>query len=614
MDRNNIIGFALIAGILVLYSMYNMKQVKEKRQQQLEQFAADSANIQERPTYIDTVPGTATEGGIETGAVLATDSAQTATITADEFGSFSSAAAGDEKLITLENDQLKITFSSKGADMKSVEVKGYMTFDSLPLVLFDEGDNASNLHFFIANNRSINTKDLFFTAQESAGEVVFRAAVDANKYLEKRYAFNKEKKYLVDYDLKLVGLNDVLAPGTSFINLEVKRSLRKLEHSKKSEDSHTTAFYKYKNEDASSLSPTEAAQERLTAFEWISFKQQFFNTTLISKEGFSSGTLKTTLLTDEPQYLKTMEASFILPFNGSATQNYNMQYYLGPNHYQTLKSLDIGLDEIVMVTGFMSWVSAVNKYLVIPVFNWLEGFNLNYGIIILILTLLIKIILSPLTYKSFKSMAMMKVLQPELTELKEKYKDDQQKFATEQWKLFQSAGVSPLGGCLPQLLQFPILIAMYYFFPASIELRQESFLWANDLSTYDSILNLPFEIPFYGDHVSLFTLLMTITSVLYAVTQPQMNTGQPGMKYLPYIFPIMLLPVFNSFPAALTYYYFLQNVLGYAQQWATKKFIINEDALHKKIQENKKKPVKKNMWQMRLEEVAKQQREKQKKK
>lgn len=613
MDRNNIIGFALIAGILVLYSMYNMKQAKEKRKHQLEQMAADSANFQPKATYLDTVPGSSTEGGSEVGAVLSDDSAKTAAKATADFGPFSAASSGEEKLVVLENDQLKITFSSKGADMKSVEVKGYMTFDSLPLILFDEGDNSTNLHFFINNNRDINTRDMFFTVDESPGQVVFRLPVEGGKFLEKRYAFNKDKKYLLDYDLKLVGMNEVMAPNTSFLNLEVKRHLRKLEHSKKSEDSHTSAFYRYKNEKASSLSPTAAGQERLTAFEWISFKQQFFNTTLISKDGFSSGTLKTELMT-EPDYLKTMEASFILPFNGSADQTYNMHYYLGPNHYQTLKSLDIELEDIVMVTGFMSWVSVVSKYVIIPVFNWLDGFHINYGIIIFILTLLIKIILFPLSYKSFKSMAMMKVLQPELAELKEKYKDDQSKFATEQWKLFQSAGVSPLGGCLPQLLQFPILIAMYYFFPTSIELRQEHFLWANDLSTYDSILNLPFTIPFYGDHVSLFTLLMTASSVIYAVTQPQMNTGQPGMKYMPYIFPIMLLPVFNGFPAALTYYYFLQNILGYVQQWATKKFIINEAELHKKIQENKKKPVKKNMWQMRLEEVAKQQREKQKKK
>ena len=208
----------------------------------------------------------------------------------------------------------------------------------------------------------------------------------------------------------------------------------------------------------------------------------------------------------------------------------------------------------------------------------------------------------------------MKLLQPELNELKEKYKDDQQKFATEQWKLYQQAGASPLGGCLPQLLQFPILIAMYYFFPTSIELRQESFLWANDLSTYDSIAQLPFTVPFYGDHVSLFTILMAISSILYATTQPQMTTGPASMKYMPYILPVMLLGIFNSLPAALTYYYFLYNITSWLQQWITKKFIIDEDALHRKMQENKKKPVKKSAWTQRLEQMAKQQREMQKQK
>jgi YidC/Oxa1 family membrane protein insertase len=212
----------------------------------------------------------------------------------------------------------------------------------------------------------------------------------------------------------------------------------------------------------------------------------------------------------------------------------------------------------------------------------------------------------------------MKALKPEIDALKEKYADDQQKFGTEQWKLYQQAGVNPLGGCLPMLLQMPILIAMYYFFPASIELRQEAFLWAHDLSTYDSIFNLPFNIPFYGDHVSLFTLLMTITSILYAVTNNQMmgsaSPGMEAMKYMPYIFPIMLMGIFNSFPAALTYYYFLQNIISYGQQWAIKKFFIDEASLHRQIQENKKKPVKKSTFQQKLEDIAKQQQQAKKKK
>jgi len=610
MDRNTIIGFVLIAAILIVYSMFNMKQAQEKRQKMLEQ-QADSFSVQSKDSYLDTMPGSETESS-ELGAVTSHDSVRMAEKTLSDFGPFSAVSTGEEKSVTLENAQLKIVLSAKGAEMKSAEVKDYVTHDSLPLVLFDNGDNYTNLQFFINNNRVINTSDLYFTAEQSADAVTFRAAVDSSRYIEKKYSFSKDKKYLVDYQIRLVGFNTIIPQNSNYLNFGIRRSLRQMEQSKDGENRYTEAHYKYRNESASSLSNMKSAQESLTTpFEWISFKQQFFNTTLISKDGFQSGTLKSDVAT-EAGYLKKMDATVVLPFNGTAEQNYNMSYYIGPNHYQTLKSLDIGLENIVMVNGFMSWVSAVNKWFIIPVFNWLDGFHLNYGLIILILTILIKIILFPLSYKSFKSMAMMKLLQPELNELKEKYKDDQQRFATEQWKLFQSAGVSPLGGCLPQLLQFPILIAMYYFFPTSIELRQESFLWAHDLSTYDSILNLPFTIPFYGNHVSLFTLLMTVTSVLYAVTQPQMNTGQPGMKYMPYIFPVMLLPVFNSFPAALTYYYFLQNILGYLQQWATKKFIINEGELHKKIQENKKKPVKKNMWQMRLEELAKQQREVQK--
>ncbi len=621
MDRNTVIGIVLIGILLVVYSMYNMKEAEKRQKALREQQIADSLNAPIPPpssTYIDSPEDTA-HASNGTGATTAIpDSAKQAETHMQDYGQFYAAATGTEQLTTLENEQLKIVLSNKGARVKSVEVKGYVTHDSLPLMLFDNDENQTNLQFFINNNRVINTKDMFFEVDENADEVVFRLPAGEGQYLEQRYSFNPDKKYLVDYSVKMVGFNSIIPANAKYLNLHVKRDLRQLEKSHESENRYTALFYKYKSDDVSSLSATGDAEESLTtSFTWVSFNQQFFNSTLINPQGFTNGTLKSHTF-EKPNvheglhYLKTMEASLVIPFSGNAEQEYAMGYYFGPNHYQTLRKLDIELDNIVMVTGFMSWVSVINKWIIIPVFNFLERYISNYGIIILILTLLIKIIFYPLSYKSFKSMAMMKALQPEINALKEKYKDDQQKFATEQWKLFQSAGASPLGGCIPQLLQFPILIAMYYFFPTSIELRQESFLWANDLSTYDSILNLPFTIPFYGDHVSLFTLLMTVTSIIYAVTQPQMNAGQPGMKYLPYIFPIMLLGIFNNFPAALTYYYFLTNLLSYLQQWGTKKFLINEDDLHKKIQENKKKPVKKSKWQQRLEDMAKQQREIQK--
>lgn len=615
MDRNTVVGFVLIAIIFSLYFMYSAREAEKRRRWLQEHQQTDTLAEKTEPsaTYLDSMPGTAaeaSEAGVITGE---TDSALLKEKLLKEFAQFAPAALGEEKLVTLENEQLKIVFSSKGGKLKSVEVKGYQTHDSLPLVLFDGDENHTNIQFFINNNRSINTSNLYFQPVEKNGEVIFRLPAGENRYLEQRYAFHPQKKYVLDFSITMKGFNEIIPRNAGYINFFTKRDLRQVEQSKESENRYTAAFYKYTNDDVSNLSETGDDSESLsTSFNWVSFKQQFFNTTLINADGFYKGTLKSAISQDAG-YLKTLEASFTLLFKGSSEQHYHMSYYLGPNHYKTLRSLGIGLDDLVMVTGYMSWISPVNKWLIIPVFNWLEGWHLNYGLIILILTLLIKIILFPLSYKSYKSMAMMKVLQPELNELREKYKDDQQKFATEQWKLFQSAGVSPLGGCLPQLLQLPILIAMYYFFPTSIELRQESFLWAKDLSTYDSILNLPFTIPFYGSHVSLFTLLMTVSSMLYALTQPQMST-QPGMKYMPYIFPIMLLPIFNSFPAALTYYYFLTNITGYLQQWLTKKYIIDEEALHKKIQENKKKPLKKSMWQMRLEEIAKQQREAQRKK
>lgn len=619
MDRNTVVGFILIAIIFSLYFMYTANEAEKKREWLKDHpaFADSLARLSEPATaYLDTMPVSRTEEieqgerGVITGE---TDSVLLKERLRNEFAQFSPAAVGQEVFATLENEYLKIIFSNKGGSIKSVEVKGYSTHDSLPLLLFDGDENHTNLQFFINNNRTINTNELFFDAKEKYDEVVFRLYAGERAYLEQRYSFNPEHKYLLDFSIKMVGFNNIIPRNAGYLNFFMKRDLRQLEDTKDNENRYTAAFYKYTNDDVNNLSESGDDSESLsTSFSWVSFKQQFFNATLISKDGFYRGNLRSTTI-DDPGYLKTMEASITMLFKGEAKQDYNMSYYFGPNHYKTLRSLGIGLDELVMVTGFMSFISPVNKWLIIPVFNWLEGFNLSYGIIILILTLLIKVLLFPLSYKSIKSMAMMKALQPELNQLKEKHKGDQQKFAAEQWKLFKSAGVSPLGGCLPQLLQFPILIAMFYFFPTSIELRHESFLWAHDLSTYDSILDLPFTIPFYGDHVSLFTLLMTVSSILYAVTQPQMS-NQPGMKYMPYIFPIMLLGIFNSFPAALTYYYFLTNITSYLQQWLTKKYIIDEASLHKKIQENKKKPVKKSMWQKKLEEVSRQQRDAQKKK
>jgi len=621
MDRNTVTGFILIAAILVVYSMYNAKQMREHEEMQKEA-AKDSLTLKDYDppvTYLDTVKTSepAFAGQESISSEIIKDSTLDVAQRLQDYGSFYESSTGTEQFYTLENEKLKITLSNKGGRIYSAELKEYQTSDSLPLILFEGEENYQNIQFFIQNNRVINTSDLYFDAVEVSPRedlITFRLNAGHNQYFEQTYELNSDKKedYLVDYNIKMVGFENIIPHNANYLNLYWKRDVRQLEKDKETENRYTEMHYKFTEDEVNNLSATGQDEESLSSsIAWISFKQQFFSSALIAEKGFQGGTVKSSDLTEDG-YLKEMEASLILTYNHEIDQEYSMQYYLGPNHYQTLKAMKNDMDEIVMITGFMSWVSVINKWIIIPIFNFLHQYIASYGIIILILTLIIKIVLFPLTYKSYKSSAMMKVLKPELDELKAKYKDDQQKFASAQWKLFKSAGVSPLGGCLPMVLQMPILIAMYYFFPTSIELRQESFLWAADLSTYDSILDLPFNVPFYGDHVSLFTLLMTVSSILYAVTNPQMSQGPASMKYMPYIFPVMLLGIFNSFPAALTYYYFLANIISYLQQFIIKKFIIDDEALHKKIQENKKKPVKTSGFQKRLEKMTKQQRELQK--
>jgi YidC/Oxa1 family membrane protein insertase len=381
------------------------------------------------------------------------------------------------------------------------------------------------------------------------------------------------------------------------------------------ERNSTSLYFRYWNDDVENISERGTGQITASSkVQWVSFKHHFFNSTLIATRPFDSGIFLTEYEADSTSYVKQMQAEIMLPYSGEASVSYPMQWYFGPNSYQDLRRLDLELQKIIPLgVGLFGGISLpINKYFIIPVFNFLNNYSMNYGVIILIMTILLRILLFPLNYRSFVSAAKMRVLKPELDELREKYKADQQRFGQEQLKLFRQAGVNPLGGCLPLLVQLPILAAMYTFFPLSIELRQQGFWWATDLSTYDSVLNLNFAIPFYGNHVSLWTLIMTITSIAFAVYNNQLSgiTGQ--MKWMTYIFPVMLLGIFNSLPSALTYYYTLTNVFSFLQQWIIKKFILNEDAIHRQIQENKKKPMKKSGWQERLEKLARQQQQQRK--
>ncbi|MBK6398045.1 MAG: membrane protein insertase YidC [Bacteroidetes bacterium] len=604
MDKNSIMGLSIIGLIIIAYSIYTQPSVEEvnaakMRRDSIERvqtLAKEAAIVAEQKNQI-VIPDSTTE---------ISDSVKVE-LEKQKFGDFASASQGVEQILTLENNLVKVSLSSKGGKIKSVQLKDYKTWDGRPLYLMNNDSNVFNLSLS-AQNRIINTEELYFTASGTAGSknsVNLRLPAGDKKYIEFAYSL-PENSYMVNYQVNVVGLEDVIAQNSSFINVDWKDIVTQQEKSITNERAATSIHYRFTDEEVDYISETKNEKKDLkTRVQWIAFKQQFFSAVLISDQsGFESPTVETKSDENSKQIVKEMTAAFSLPYDRKPVQTYNMQFYFGPNNYQDLKKIDnLHLEKLIPLGwGIFGWV---NRFLVIPTFHFLDGFNMNYGLIILILTILVRIIILPLTYGSFKSQAKMKVLSPEMAEINEKFGSDPMKKQQETMALYRKAGVNPLGGCIPGLLQLPILIAMFRFFPSSIELRQQSFLWAHDLSTYDSILDLPFHIPAYGSHVSLFTLLMTVSTIIYTKMNMQMTAAtNPQMKWMMYLMPILFLGFFNNYSAGLSYYYFLSNVIGFGQQYLFKAFL-DEDKIHAQIQENKKKPVKKSGFQARLEQMAK---------
>jgi len=615
MDRNSVVGLVLIGLILIGFSIMNTPSPQEMA---LLKHKQDSIALVEKQkvavtnTINTAKPYVSTQNAGTSDSVL-TDSASLA-IQADQLGSFAEAGKGTEELITIENEVLKVTLTSKGGRVKSAELKKYKTWEKKPVVLFDGDSTRFGLNFF-AQNRSISTENLFFKPQ-SKGFVV--SGKDSNSISLRLYAGSLEKYieyvyslkgdgYLLGYKINFVNINQVIAANAGYLELNWAQRIRQQEKDIKSERMNSTVYYKYIDDDVDFISESKDESADLkTKVKWVSMKQHFFTQVLIADNSFDKPTHLETLGGKEGEdFVKQMKASFTIPYTHQQTESFGMHFYLGPNHYKTLEKVGFNLEkQIPLGWGIFGWV---NRYIVIFIFNFLSGFNLNYGIIILILTIVIKVMLLPLTFKAYQSQAKMKVLKPEIEEIQGKFKEEPMKLQQEMMGLYKKAGVSPLGGCLPMLLQFPILIAMFRFFPQSIELRQQSFLWAHDLSTYDSILDLPFTIPFYGDHVSLFTLLMTISTLLITWVNSQTTVTNPQMKWMMYLMPVVFLGVFNGYSAGLSYYYFLANTISIGQQYLFKAFV-DEDAIHKKIQENKKRPASqtKSKFQQRLETMAKQ--------
>ena len=441
-----------------------------------------------------------------------------------------------------------------------------------------------------------------------------RMKLDEDRYLEQKYTLQGDD-YMVDYDLNIYGFSDIIPRNVRYLNLDWKAQLQQQEESISRERNRSGVIFKYHNNEVDWIGERNSGSRDVSSgLKWVSFKQQFFSQTLIADKKFDRGRVESRQNADMP-YLEANKASLTIPYNHNNLEHFGMQFYIGPNHYQTLKSKDLQLEEqLSLGWGPISWI---NKWIIIPIFNILDNFISSYGVIIIILTVLIKFALSPLTYKSFMSQAKMRALKPELDDLKKKHGSDMQKMQMEQMKLYRKAGINPMGGCLPMLLQLPFLVAMFHFYPSSIELRQEAFLWADDLSTYDSIFTFPgnFAIPFYGSHVSLFTLLMAGSTMLYSWYNQKMtptSNDQMGqqMKIMTYLMPFFILFIFNSYSAGLSCYYFFYNIFSFLQTYMFKQ-LVNDDKVRAKIEENKKKPAKKSGFQQRLEDMAKQQQAKQ---
>ena len=643
MNKNSIIGIILIIGILVGWTIWVTPSKEEiARQREIQdsiyqvnraRYIQDSIRFVEAQNAAEQQLMAQPENGVASDAVMR-----------DKYGVFATTATGEEKLYTIENDVLKMTLTTKGAFVKTVELKDYKTWDSLPLVGFDENTSKFNLSFF-ASNRNINTIDLFFTPYLNnyqydgdenivVGEkpLVFsmRAYSDnltdvlnPNQYIEFTYTVTKDE-YMIDFDVKTVNMKNIIASNTNFVTIDWYVDLLKQE---KAVDRYngSNVYYKFLSDDVESLSgdrggEKDGEKDLRANLKWLSFKQRFFSYSLIAKDNFNSAVvgLKTDVRSKNPRYLKTMYATIDVPFDAFQDNNtMAMQYYFGPNSLKIMDKYDIGLDKQIPLGGKL--VGWINRYIVVNVFDWLGSYGWNYGIVILVLTIIIKLCLMPFAYKSYQSTAKMRVLKPEIDEINAKFPNEADNMKKQQavMDLYKKAGASPTSGCLPMLLQLPILWAVFRFFPSSIELRQQPFLWADDLSTYDSILDLGFNIPFYGDHVSLFTLLMTVTTILYTyINNKQMaatnQQGMKGMKVMMYLMPIMFLGLFNSYSAGLSYYYMLVNIITFIQMYLFRVFT-DEDKLRKKIELAKQKPVKKSRFQKRLEEMQKQQQQAQRK-
>ncbi|HOU02147.1 MAG TPA: membrane protein insertase YidC [Bacteroidales bacterium] len=647
MDKNTITGLILIFLVFIGFSIYNNNKLNKGFKNAVaaaEEQVANGNFERARTEYVNALRFKPNQPevlakinelnnklGITTGNQIqdtintilpekniTQSAAGTETVEPGQFGAFAGAAVGENEFITLENNLLELKISLKGGRVYSARLKEYVTHDSLPLILFSGDSTVFGFNFFTADNKAVQTNNLYFSPSSEErsisvtndpGLVVLRLNADSDKYIEYKYTLPPDK-YHVLFDVSFHNMDKIMPANQNSITLDWRMYIPQKEKGRINEENYTSLKYKYYQDDVEGTRMrSKKASEQIeipTRLSWVAYVDQFFSAAVITDSYFLNGSLTSNMTPESKKYIRYFTSEIGVPVTPGPDMSYQMRFYYGPNHTSTLKKEGLELEKIIYLgKNITGWIS---RFVIIPVFNWLEKYIKSYGLIILILTILIKIVLFPLTFKSYQSQAKMQVLKPLVDELGKKFpkKEDAMKKQQATMDLYKRAGINPMGGCLPMLLQFPILFAMFRFFPVSIELRQEHFLWATDLSTYDSILTLPFSIPIYGSHVSLFTLLMTASSLLtMKMSGSSAGQDQPGMKMMMYMMPVMFMLILNQWSSGLTYYYFLANMLTWIQNVISKRFIDAEKVLAV-LEENKKKPLKKSKWQQRLEEAAKQ--------
>ena len=621
MDKNTILGFVLIALIVIGFSVLN--KPNEAELARIQRYNDSIALVEQNKVPI--IPATVKN----TTDSIATDStANDTSKIANSYGDFSASAVGVEKFFTLENELLKLTFSNKGGRIYSAQLKKYRTHDSLPLILFDAQESNMGFTLITNNNRVLNSTDLYFEPvseikKDAKGNqtLILRLKTTGKAYMDFAYTL-PVNNYMLSFGIKAKDMNSVMPAGTNFLEMQWASKIRQQEKGRKFENQYSSIEFKYVADDVEKMSVSSDEEKQLTSkVKWVAFKDQFFSSILIANNAFTSTNLKSKMEDETSIFLKSYQADLTVPFDPTGNEPTTFQLFMGPNQYKILSAYDKGVssdlklklnDLIPLGWGIFGWV---NKFAIIPMFNLFNRFMSNFGLIILLMTVVIKLVLSPLTYKSYISSAKMRVLKPEIDEINARIPADK---AAERQKatmeLYGKVGVSPMSGCIPSLLQMPILFALFSFFPAAIELRQQSFLWATDLSTYDSIMQLPFTIPFgFGSHVSLFCLLMTVTSILYTKLNMASTSGQeqiPGMKWMMYLMPVVFMFMFNSYASGLSYYYFIATLFSVIQTYVIRATVDDKKILadlHAKRIINAKKPAKKSGFMDRLEKMQREQ-------